>query len=58
MVMYISETRVKKLITEIMEPVLIKAKMESDYARKVNIKIDDVGKEFLETKDKIEILQR
>lgn len=41
-----------------MEPVLVKAKMESDYARKVNMKIDDVGKEFLETKDKIEILQR
>ena len=41
-----------------MEPVLIKAKQESDYARKVNIKMDDIAKEFTEAKDKIEVLQR
>lgn len=58
MVMYISVTRVKELITEVMEPVLIKAKQESDYARKVNIKMDDIAKEFTEAKDKIEVLQR
>lgn len=41
-----------------MEPVLIKAKQESDYARKINMRMEELGKSFLEASEKIEQLQR
>ena len=37
-----------------MEPVLEKAKQESDYARKVNHKMDSLNKEFSEQSESIE----
>ena len=58
MMMYISVTRVKQLITSVMEPVLIKAKQESDYARKINMRMEELDKSFLEANEKIELLQR
>ena len=46
MMAYISVTRVKQLISKVMEPVLYKAKQESDYAKRVNTRMDDLAKEF------------
>lgn len=40
MMMYISVTRVKELIDEVLKPVIKEAKKESEYTRVVKMKID------------------
>jgi len=40
MMIYISVTRVKELIDEVLKPVIKEAKKESEYTRVVKMKID------------------
>ena len=58
MMMYISVTRVKQLITEVLQPVLVQAKKESEYAQRVNSKLDELEKTVKETKEEVHGLGR
>ncbi len=53
MMMYISVTRVKQVVTEVLEPVMKSAARESQYARNMNLKIEDLNIRFKEAKEEI-----
>ena len=42
MLAYISVTKVKQLITDILAPVMISAKKESQFARQMNMKLEEL----------------
>jgi len=43
MMMYISVTKVKEVVTEVLEPVMKSAAKESQYSRNMNLKIDELN---------------
>tara|TARA_B110000285_G_C14853247_1_gene480970 strand:+ start:190 stop:318 length:129 start_codon:yes stop_codon:yes gene_type:complete len=42
MMAYISVTRVKQIITEVMGPVMLSARKESVFAKNMNTKLDEL----------------
>ena len=56
MMVYMSVTKVKKIITEVLEPVLIQAKKESAFVNGVTSKIDILEAAKTDMKGEIQIL--
>ena len=58
MMIYMSITKVKKIITEVLEPVLIQAKKESVFVNGVVNRLDTLDAAKQDMKGEIQVLQR
>lgn len=58
MMIYISVTRVKELIDEVLKPVIKEAKKESEYTRVVKMKIDGNDQRVSDLKTECANMQR
>jgi hypothetical protein len=58
MMIYMSVTKVKKIITEVLEPVLIQAKKESVFVNGVVNRLDTLDAAKQDMKGEIQVLQR
>ena len=56
--MYISVTKVKEVISGVLAPVMQQAKKESDFVRKMNIKVEDIIAKVTENSNQIVSLSR
>jgi hypothetical protein len=58
MVVYISVTKVKEMITGIMAPVMVSAKKESEFAKKINVKFDEISSKVSDITNQLVVLNR
>lgn len=58
MLMYMSVTRCKQLIAQVLEPVLRSAKHESQYAKNVARQLDDVKRGIAEARAEVDTVRR
>lgn len=51
MALYVSVTKVKEIVSDVLEPIMKQAKVESNYAKTVNGRLEEMGKTMKEQTD-------